>query len=245
METVPQVSIVIPALNEELALPGTLKCVNEAQRRYSESRGVEAEVLVVDNGSTDRTRDIAMEYGARLISEPRRGIGFARNAGAASARAPWLFFCDADTLVPPEIVEVIHDTLTDKRCHGGAPITRYEYKKRLLRPHMELWKLVASLRNMTQGVGQFVTAEAFRAIGGYPTDLQMAEDTEFYWRLRRYAGWQGGYTMVLKDTPIVPSSRRLDQWPIWRTVLMTNPITTRLRLKSARFWSSWRDGSVR
>jgi hypothetical protein len=73
----------------------------------------------------------------------------------------------------------------------------------------------------------------------------MAEDTEFNWRLRKLASWRGGHTTYLHDTVIVPSSRRLDEWPIWRTILMTNPVTTRLFLGSAHFWRAWREDAVR
>jgi glycosyltransferase involved in cell wall biosynthesis len=240
-----RISVVIPAFDEEVALPSTLRDLAGAVDDYATLLGGEAEVIVVDNASTDRTASVARGLGARVVFESRPGIAFARNAGAAAATAPWLFFLDADTSVPPGVLIAIDRALSDPRCIGGAPATRYDYRKRTLRPYMEMWKVVARLRKMTQGVGQFVKVEAFVAIGGYPTDLYMAEDTEFNWRLRELAAWRGAYTAYLQDTVIIPSSRRLDTWPIWRTVLMTNPITTRLFLRSARFWRAWRNDAVR
>jgi glycosyltransferase involved in cell wall biosynthesis len=241
----PQISVVIPAFDEERVLASTLGRLATAKDHYAASGLGSAEIVVVDNASTDRTGTIALSLGARVVSEPQRGIAYARNAGAAVAAAPWLFFLDADTSVPPEVLVAIHRALSDPRCLGGAPATRYEYRKRALRPYMAMWKLVARMRNMTQGVGQFVTAEAFRTVGGYPTDLRMAEDTEFNWRLRKLARSRGDYTAYLGETVIVPSSRRLDEWPVWRTILMTNPVTTRLCLRSDGFWKDWGENSVR
>jgi GT2 family glycosyltransferase len=241
----PKITVVIPAFNEQGALPSTLKDLEAATRAYAKARAGEAELIVVDNASTDQTAALASGLGARVVHEPRPGIAFARNAGAAAATAPWLFFVDADTSVPPEVLIAIDRALSDPRCLGGALATRYDYRKRALWPYMQTWKLIARVRHMTQGVGQFVTAEAFATLGGYPTDLLMAEDTEFNWRLRKLASWRGEYTAYLGDTVIVPSSRRLDEWPIWRTILMTNPITTRMFLRSPRFWRAWREDAVR
>jgi glycosyltransferase involved in cell wall biosynthesis len=239
-----KISVVIPAFNEELALPATLAALAAACAAYAAAGG-EAEVIVVDNASTDRTAEVAQAGGARVVVESRPGVGFARNAGAAAASASSLFFLDADTDVPSDVLIAIDRAMQGERCIGGAPATRYDYRKRSLRPYMEMWKLVARLRHMTQGVGQFVTAEAFRAIGGYPTDLRMAEDSEFNWRLCRLASWRGEHLVYLAGTVIVPSSRRLDEWPVWKTMLWTNPLTTRLFLRSARFWKGWREDAVR
>lgn len=241
----PQITVVIPAFNEEIVLPSTLEHLAAAQREYAAKSLGEVEVVVVDNASTDGTGRIASALGASVVYEPRQGIAFARNAGAAAAAAPWLFFLDADTRVPVDVLVAIHRALSDPQCIGGAPATRYEYRKRALRPYMAMWKAVARLGHMTQGVGQFVTTDAFHAIGGYPVDLRMAEDTEFNSRLRTLARWWDAHTAYLAETVIVPSSRRLDQWPFWRTILLTNPVTTRLFLRSSRFWAGWREGSVR
>lgn len=241
-----QISVIIPAFDEGRWLPQTLDALAAAVATYRASGLGDAESVVVDNASSDRTAEVAQAHGATVVHEPARGVGRARNAGAAAARAPWLFFLDADTLVPADVLVAIHRALDDPRCVGGAPATRYEYAKRSLRPLMELWKWWARVFKMTQGVGQFATAAAFAAVGGYDTTKRMAEDTEFYWALRRHARQSGGYTAYLGDTVIVPSSRRYDAWPVWRTYLLTNPIATRLFLRSQRLWGeSWGEQAPR
>ena len=83
------VALIIPARNEGLALPGVLQTIPSAVDR----------ILVVDNGSTDDTARVAREYGARVVSEPRRGYGSACLAGLAAQEADppdIVAFADAD-----------------------------------------------------------------------------------------------------------------------------------------------------
>ncbi|MBI4371713.1 MAG: glycosyltransferase family 2 protein [Elusimicrobia bacterium] len=87
-----ELSIVIPALNEERAV-GT--CVREALAAIA-AAGVAGEVLVADNGSTDRTREIAASLGARVVPVAGKGYGRALRGGFAAARGRFLVMGDAD-----------------------------------------------------------------------------------------------------------------------------------------------------
>jgi Glycosyl transferase family 2 len=86
------VSIVMPCLNEE-ATVGI--CVTKA-RRWIEGSGLPGEVIVVDNGSTDRSVPIAVGAGARVIHEERRGYGSAYLRGFAEARGEYIVMGDSD-----------------------------------------------------------------------------------------------------------------------------------------------------
>ncbi len=88
----PSVSIVMPCLNEE-ATVGV--CVTKARGWLSES-GTRGEVIVVDNGSTDRSAAIAVEAGARVVHEPMPGYGQAYQRGFAEARGEFIVMGDAD-----------------------------------------------------------------------------------------------------------------------------------------------------
>ena len=85
-----QVDVVFPCLDEEQALPWVLSRLPEGYR-----------AIVVDNGSTDRSAEVAREHGATVVSEPRRGFGAAAHAGLLAASAPIVAFCDADASMDP------------------------------------------------------------------------------------------------------------------------------------------------
>jgi hypothetical protein len=87
-----EVSVVLPCLNEEVTVA---TCVEKAKRWFA-SAGVRGEVIVVDNGSTDRSREEALRAGARVIDEPRRGYGAAHMRGFAEARGRYIVMADAD-----------------------------------------------------------------------------------------------------------------------------------------------------
>ncbi|CAN5181726.1 glycosyltransferase family 2 protein [soil metagenome] len=85
-----RVDVVLPCLNEEGALPWVLGRLPEGYR-----------AIVVDNGSTDNSADVAREHGAVVVTELRRGFGSAAHAGLLAATAPIVAFCDADASMDP------------------------------------------------------------------------------------------------------------------------------------------------
>jgi glycosyltransferase involved in cell wall biosynthesis len=91
-----EISVVIPCLDEEEAVGNV---VDHALEGISRS-GRTGEVVVADNGSTDRSAEIAAEHGARVVSEPRRGYGSAYLAGIAAARGQYVVMGDADETYP-------------------------------------------------------------------------------------------------------------------------------------------------
>jgi glycosyltransferase involved in cell wall biosynthesis len=92
----PQVSVVIPCLNEEEAVGNVVDQAYEGIR----TSGRTGEVIVVDNGSTDRSVEIAHEHGAIVVTEERRGYGSAYLAGLDAARGEYLVMGDADDTYP-------------------------------------------------------------------------------------------------------------------------------------------------
>jgi len=101
----PFLSIIIPAHNEELRLPGTLEQIV----KFLELQEYSAEVLVIENGSSDQTYSIAQEFGhgtklLRVFQENQRGKGSAVRKGMLEARGQYHFLCDADLSMPIEQV---------------------------------------------------------------------------------------------------------------------------------------------
>jgi len=115
----PYVSVIIAALNEEEAIG---KVINDVPRQIAD------EIIVVDNGSSDRTAEIAAAAGARVVTEPQRGYGRAFRAGlrSLSADCEIIVFLDGDGSDYPEmmnrlvdpIIEGTHDFVISSRTRG-------------------------------------------------------------------------------------------------------------------------------
>jgi dolichyl-phosphate beta-glucosyltransferase len=99
----PLLSIIIPAHNEEGRLPPSLEKINA----FLETQPYEAEVIVVENGSRDRTVEVAEEFArehpyVRVIKAAVRGKGLAVKVGMQAAKGEYRFICDADLSMPIE-----------------------------------------------------------------------------------------------------------------------------------------------
>ena len=109
-------SVIIPAYNEEAFLPETLADLLLAM----ETVPYPGEIIVVDNNSTDKTAEVALKYGATIVPEPFRQIAKARNSGARAANGVFLVFLDADTNLPPALLNQALTLLASGTCCGGA-----------------------------------------------------------------------------------------------------------------------------
>ena len=115
------ISIIVPAYNEEACLEATL----EALRRQNHPS---FEIIVVANGCTDQTAEVARERCDRLIVLSKKSLGVARNLGARMARGELLLFLDADTRLEPLALRVISEQFSRTDAAGtlrGRPSNRW------------------------------------------------------------------------------------------------------------------------
>jgi glycosyltransferase involved in cell wall biosynthesis len=120
----PLVSVVMPCLNEEEAIG---PCIEKIQRTFA-AAGIDGEIVVCDNGSTDGSVAIAERMGARVVHQPQRGYGNAYLKGFASARGRYLVMGDADdtydfTMIPLFLQAMRDDGVqfvTGSRYLGGG-----------------------------------------------------------------------------------------------------------------------------
>jgi glycosyltransferase involved in cell wall biosynthesis len=96
-----RVDVVLPCLNEAPALPWILDRLPAGYR-----------AIVVDNGSTDGSADLALALGAHVVHESRRGFGAAAHAGLLAATAPIVAFCDADASMDPRDLSLVVDPIS-------------------------------------------------------------------------------------------------------------------------------------
>lgn len=233
----PSLSLVIPARNEERFLAATLAAASRAAQCYRGGGG-RAELVLADNASTDATARLARAAGAHVVREERRSIAAVRNAGAAAARGDVLVFCDADTVISPNLLLEAGRAIGSGRYAGGG----------LLRVRLERTSpgIVTSalllapllLRHRIAGAVLWASRRAFDAIGGFDPALLVAEDLEFALRLKRHARAHRLRFGVLPRASAVTSSRRVDALGDW--FLLRNPRILRdvyrLRVRAEDAW---------
>ena len=141
------ISVVMPVLNGEAHIAGQLEAL--AGQTY---RG-EWELVVVDNGCSDRSMEIVGEWAPRLPSvtiadaTARRGLNHARNAGAAAAKGDFLAFCDADDVATPGWLEAMARSAADADFVGG----RLEWET-LNDPVVRAWRPQAAMTDLVRDV---------------------------------------------------------------------------------------------
>jgi len=167
----PSISVVIPALDEERHLAAAIRSV----------RG-DAEVILVDGGSRDATREVADQEGARVLQAPK-GRGRQLDEGARAATGEWLVFLHADTTLERGWADAIG--LLSPDVAGGAfrlavdsPHAAFRVVERAVRLRLRLFALPYG----DQAI--FARREVYARIGGMP-HLPLMEDVAFVGRLRR------------------------------------------------------------
>jgi rSAM/selenodomain-associated transferase 2 len=163
--------VVIPALDEEAHVADAVRSVREA-----------TEVIVVDGGSADRTREVAAAAGARVLSAPP-GRGGQVDHGARAARGDWLVFLHADTRLEEGWLSALA-ALPDPIV-GGA----FRLAVDSPRPAFRVLEAAVRLRVRLLGLpygdqGLFVRRRVYADVGGMPP-LPLMEDVAFVARLRR------------------------------------------------------------
>jgi rSAM/selenodomain-associated transferase 2/rSAM/selenodomain-associated transferase 1 len=203
----PYLSVIIPALNEEALIEKTIQ----------KARSPDAEIVVVDGGSGDRTVDKAKRAGAAVIAG-QRGRALQQNLGAAAARGSVLLFLHADTLLPQDYVSQVFETLMDRKVALGAFCLKTSLHRPLMRG-IELTTRVRSryLRLPYGDQALFLRKCRFQAVGGFP-EMPIAEDL-FFVRLLSKQG-----RIATAPAHVVTSGRRWKEVGLLRTTLINQLI---------------------
>lgn len=204
MQSLPFISVVIPAYNEEDSLAGCLKAL---QRQDYEGA---FEIIIVNNASTDRTPAIARAMGAQVVDEPRKGYVHAVRAGFAAAKGEIIASTDADTIVPAGWLSKIVQSLQAGpevvatggifKLHGCASWLAC------------MLSLASRLVGHPSGGNMAVRRRAYEAAGGFDPHINLGTDTDLVIRLRRL----GRVTFDPRLT--VSTSGRRYQFAFWPNI---------------------------
>lgn len=203
------VSVIIPVLDEAAGLESQL-------RRLVAMDGLH-EIIVVDGGSSDGTRDAAHAVDGVRVLTAGRGRGRQMNAGAEVASGDVLLFLHADVVPPIAVADFIRDALNDPGVVAGAFVTWTVPANNgvPLGPLLHLADIRSRYAELPYGdQGLFVRAEAFRRLGGY-ADIPLMEDLELAQRLLKIG------TIARVPARVHVSGRRFQARPI-RYTLMVN-----------------------
>ena len=207
-----RLSVIVPMLNEERTIARTLDAIAAGASSAAVTVEVIVEVVVVDGGSSDRSRDKARPRCATLLVAPR-GLARQMNAGAAATKGDTLIFVHADTLVPPSFAADITAALADPAVVGGRFDLRLDDDAPLLR--LIGWLISARSRLSRTGTGDqaiFVRREVFERLGGY-RDIAVCEDLDLARRLKR-----AGRVACLRSR-VTTSARRWRQGGVLATTM--------------------------
>jgi rSAM/selenodomain-associated transferase 2 len=199
-------SIVVPVLDEAENLERLLP--------HLRSRCPDAEVIVVDGGSADRTARVARAWPHARYLASRRGRARQMNAGARAAQGDMLLFLHADTLLPVGAGAAIARALADPKVVGG----RFDVSFVSPRPAFRLIATFMNWRSRLTGIATgdqaiFVRRDVFEALGGYP-DIPLMEDVELCARLKRRGPIQ---CLRLR---VITSARKWEREGTLRTVVL-------------------------
>ena len=210
MDRAPDVSLVIPAFNEEKLLAESLRAVKAAAAHAFTAAGLEWELIVCDNNSTDRTAEIARAEGARVVFEPVNQIGRARNTGAAAASGEWLLFIDADSRPSAELLADAAALLPRREVLLAGSTMRMDEPTVLFRLVCRVWNGVSRLRGLIAGSFILVRAAAFREVGGFDLRFFAGEEIDLVLRLKKIVGRRDRQkVVVLHRHPLFTSARKL------------------------------------
>lgn len=236
------VSVVIPALNAERFIRETIKSVLAQTLAVSE-------LIVVNNGCTDRTRQVALEAGATVIDEGKRGVSAALNAGILASSQEWVAVLGADDLWEPDKTEwqwravescpdagmvgcdhtlLYSDPAPEQAASGGRGRRRGRWEGRADKVAagdgcVYFPKPTAEFcaRFLPLASGVMLRRDVFQAVGLFDEGLSHNEDVEFFIRVL------ARYPLAVIERPLVRYRRHggnmsKDLEGMWSSVLATN-----------------------
>lgn len=178
-------SVIIPAKNEAENIHrclASLKTLHDCQDNF--------EVIVVDNGSTDRTPEISREFGAIVFSKPDYTIAALRNYGVTQSTGRIIAFLDADCTVAEDwlLKAKVWCERKDIVCFGSAPAvpTDATWVQNVWFQCVRKKQSVCEEVSWLESMNMFVRRDIFERVGGFDESLATCEDVDLSYRLSQY-----------------------------------------------------------
>jgi len=202
----PDISIIIPAYNEENYIEKTLQSIQDQTFK-------DHETIIVTNGCTDKTEEIVkkkLSDNIRHLSLPKPNVCVARNAGALNSRGKILLFLDADTQLASDSLEKIKEQFTSEfsvattKSQPDTPELKYKLAHHLKNVYN------SSLYKGSSGA-LVCRKDDFQNVGGYNPEIVIKEHRKLVLALAKF----GQYKCI--NTKVTTSTRRFKQWGLAKT----------------------------
>ena len=205
------ISVIIPTINEEKYLERTLKSVK------AQKTNLDCEIIVCDSGSKDHTLKIAKKYTDKIFKIEKKGIWHGRNEGAKKANGDLLVFIDADTLLPPNYLSVVHAVMQNPEIVGVSCAFRFDKEDKILRIIQEIqnrYMVIKALNGNGSLIGCNIVLKRgpFFKVGGFPNAPQ--EDSAMTKLMVKL-----GKVMYLPTPRVITSSRRVKKTGVLNSLL--------------------------
>ena len=217
-----KISFVIPAYNEEKLIGRCIESVQKECARLPARTGgnYDAEIIVVNNASTDGTREAASAFpGVRVVDEPKKGITRARQAGYLASSGDLIANIDADTMLPDGWLRVVFEEFArdPKLVALSGPFIYYDlsaWDRALVRCFLTFGFLMHLFNENVLRVGAFLQGgnfvlrrEALGKAGGFDTNIEFyGEDTDIARRMSKVGRVKWTFRL-----PMYTSGRRLKE----------------------------------
>jgi glycosyltransferase involved in cell wall biosynthesis len=185
-------SFIIPALNEEDLIAGCIKSIKRQKK-------VADEIIVVDNGSKDKTAEIARKLGCKVVKEEKRGISHARNKGAKLAKGDILCFIDADGVLSKNWSKEARKVLSNKKVQAVDGLIVFSHQNILKRIWYNTYTIVVYSgivlskmflsRHFFTGNNMAIKRGVFEELGGFePVVDEQIWLSKKFWKLSNNRG---------------------------------------------------------
>ena len=209
-------SVIIPAHNEEALIGSCLESIKAAAKNDAN----DTEIIVALNRCTDRTEEIAREYGAIIVREDRRNLATIRNTAARYASGKIIVTIDADSRMSTTMLAEIEKNLSTGKFIGGGVVILPE--RMSLGIFVSLLAILPAVLIYRVSGGLFwCYRKDFRILSGFNESLVSAEDIDFARRLKSYGKRKGKRFKTITKAHIVTSCRKFDEFGDW--FLIKNP----------------------
>lgn len=193
-----KISVIVPTYNEDEYLPKLLKCLKSQTHD-------DFEIIVADANSSDRTADIAREYGARVVPGGMPAVG--RNAGAAVAEGDYFFFFDADVKFNKHFLKraytEMQERFLDVATCEARPLSNVPLDG-MMHGFANLYVKLNQFTNpMAPGYCILIHSRLFHRVGGFDEDVKHAEDFDLIRRVTKLRPFR-----VLRSVSVNVSVRR-------------------------------------